>query len=42
VEQQAVANLLQLYREALLMEDIDRLQAHLVPAPTLAPARTTS
>jgi hypothetical protein len=38
VEQQAIERLLALYREAVLAEDIDRLQALLQPAPALAQA----
>jgi hypothetical protein len=35
VEQQAIQRLLDLYREAVLQEDIDRLQALLQPTPAL-------
>ena len=35
-EQQAIQRLLELYREAVLAEDIDRLQALLQPVPALA------
>jgi hypothetical protein len=37
-EQQAIQRLLELYREAVLAEDIDRLQALLQPTPALAQA----
>jgi hypothetical protein len=37
-EQQAIQRLLALYREAVLAEDIDRLQALLQPEPALAQA----
>jgi hypothetical protein len=36
VEQQAIGNVIELYREALLSEDIDRLQALLAPAASAA------
>jgi hypothetical protein len=38
VEQQAIQRLLELYREAVLAEDIDRVQALLQPAPALGQA----
>ncbi len=38
VEQQAIQRLLALYQEAVLAEDIDRLQALLRPTPALAQA----
>ena len=40
VEQQAIQSLLGLYREAVLAEDIDRLQALLAPASALARRQT--
>ena len=43
LEQQAIANLFDLYRQALLQEDIDRLQALLAaetPSPSRAPCAT--
>jgi hypothetical protein len=38
VERQAIESLLELYREAMIEEDIDRLQALLQPVPALAQA----
>jgi hypothetical protein len=38
VEQQAIASLLDLYRQAIVQEDIDRLHALLQPAPALQAA----
>ncbi len=41
LEQQAIANMLELYRQAVLQEDIDRLQALVPPESTATPAAAT-